>query len=224
MTSAVNESEDIIMGAIPGMPKVVAHTPVLAYENAEFMQAWYDAEAELDPSRVRSPRGSSQREDQRRRLLGGWGRPVRDGQPITTNEWIDRLGCPRCCAAARNPRDKGRRDPEDVHQPRGQGAWGARHALLERDLPRRAAHHQHPGMSGAAGQHDGVADAAGHGAGGRASRPCRSCWRVLLGSGALRPDRTSGCNRAAFYEHGNFATEYGSDHRCLVKPAARGRS
>jgi len=52
MTSAVNPSlEDIITGAIPGMPKVVAHTPVLAYENgAEFMQAWYDAEAgKLDP-------------------------------------------------------------------------------------------------------------------------------------------------------------------------------
>ena len=52
MTSAVNPSlEDIITGAIPGMPKVVAHTPVLAYEvGAEFMQAWYDAEAgKLDP-------------------------------------------------------------------------------------------------------------------------------------------------------------------------------
>src|SRR3978361_966023 len=52
MTSAVTPSlEDIITGAIPGMPKVVAHTPVLAYEvGAEFMQAWCDAEAgKLDP-------------------------------------------------------------------------------------------------------------------------------------------------------------------------------
>jgi hydrogenase small subunit len=31
-----------------------------------------------------------------------------------------------------------------------------------------------------------------------------------------------GCNRAAFYEHGNFATEYGSDHRCLVKLGCKG--
>jgi hydrogenase small subunit len=30
------------------------------------------------------------------------------------------------------------------------------------------------------------------------------------------------CNRAAFYEHGNFATEYGSDHRCLVKLGCKG--
>ena len=43
MTSAANPSlEDIITQAIPGMPKVVVHKPVLAYENgAEFMQAWW---------------------------------------------------------------------------------------------------------------------------------------------------------------------------------------
>ena len=52
MTSATNPSlEDIITQAIPGMPKVIVHNPVLAYENGdEFMQAWYDAEAgKLDP-------------------------------------------------------------------------------------------------------------------------------------------------------------------------------
>jgi hydrogenase small subunit len=30
------------------------------------------------------------------------------------------------------------------------------------------------------------------------------------------------CNRAAFYEQGEFATEYGSDHRCLVKLGCKG--
>ena len=52
MTSAVNPSlEDIVTQAIPGMPKVIVHNPVLAYEvGDEFMQAWYDAEAgKLDP-------------------------------------------------------------------------------------------------------------------------------------------------------------------------------
>lgn len=45
---------------------------------------------------------------------------------------------------------------------------------------------------------------------------------------ALRPrwlfDRTvhEGCNRAAFCEHGDFATEYGSDPRCLVKLGCKG--
>src|SRR4249920_3505575 len=52
MTSATNPSlEDIITGAIPGMPRVVVHNPVLAWENGdEFMNAWYEAEqGKLDP-------------------------------------------------------------------------------------------------------------------------------------------------------------------------------
>ena len=45
---------------------------------------------------------------------------------------------------------------------------------------------------------------------------------------ALRPKWLFGrtahesCNRAGFYEPGNFATEYGSDHRCLVKLGCKG--
>ena len=31
-----------------------------------------------------------------------------------------------------------------------------------------------------------------------------------------------GCNRAGFTEQGNFATEYGTDHRCLVKLGCKG--
>ena len=61
MTSAINPSlEDIITQAIPGMPKVIVHNPVLAYENGEeFMQAWWDAERasstlRADASRARS--------------------------------------------------------------------------------------------------------------------------------------------------------------------------
>ena len=52
MTSATNPSlEDIIQGVIPGMPKVVIHNQVIAFEvGAEYIQAWYDAEqGKLDP-------------------------------------------------------------------------------------------------------------------------------------------------------------------------------
>src|SRR3954468_13371271 len=52
MTSATNPSlEDIITQAIPGMPKVVVHNQVIAYEvGDEYIQAWYDAEeGKLDP-------------------------------------------------------------------------------------------------------------------------------------------------------------------------------
>ena len=40
MTSATSPSlEDIILGVIPGMPRVVVHTPVLAYENGAGVHA-----------------------------------------------------------------------------------------------------------------------------------------------------------------------------------------
>ena len=94
MTSATNPSlEDIITAAIPGMPRVVVHNPVLAYENGdEFMQAWYDAEdGKLDPF-VLVLEGSLANE----KINGdghwaGIGVNPENGQPITTNEWIDRL-------------------------------------------------------------------------------------------------------------------------------------
>ena len=94
MTSAVDPSlEDIVTQAIPGMPKVIVHNPVLAYEvGEEFMQAWYDAEeGRLDPF-VLVVEGSIPNEE-----LSGegyWaamGNDPATGQPITTNEWVDRL-------------------------------------------------------------------------------------------------------------------------------------
>ena len=43
--------EDVLLGAIPGLPKVHLHNPVLAYENGdEFMNFYYQAEkGQLDP-------------------------------------------------------------------------------------------------------------------------------------------------------------------------------
>src|SRR6202035_2431631 len=43
--------EDVVLGTIPGLPKVHIHNPVLAYENGdEFMKYWYlAAEGKLDP-------------------------------------------------------------------------------------------------------------------------------------------------------------------------------
>ena len=43
--------EDVVMGAIPGLPRVYLHNPVLAYEvGDDFVNWWYKAErGELDP-------------------------------------------------------------------------------------------------------------------------------------------------------------------------------
>ena len=47
ITAATQPSiEDVLLGAIPGLPKVHLHNPVLAYENGdEFLKFWYEAAA-----------------------------------------------------------------------------------------------------------------------------------------------------------------------------------
>jgi len=52
VTAATQPSiEDVLLGAIPGLPKVHLHDPVLAYENGgDFLKFWYEAEqGKLDP-------------------------------------------------------------------------------------------------------------------------------------------------------------------------------
>jgi hydrogenase small subunit len=85
--------EDVVLGAIPGLPKVHVHNPVLAYEvGDDFMKYWFDAAAgKLEPF-VLVLEGSVPNEKIKKE--GYWaamGTDPATGQPITTNEWIDRL-------------------------------------------------------------------------------------------------------------------------------------
>src|SRR3954452_10744463 len=85
--------EDVLLGAIPGLPKVHLHNPVLSYEvGDDFMRHFYDAEAgKLGPF-VLVVEGSIPNEQIKRE--GYWaamGTDTKTGQPITTCEWIDRL-------------------------------------------------------------------------------------------------------------------------------------
>ncbi len=120
MTSATNPSlEDIILQAIPGMPKVVVHNQVVDYAvGQEYAQAWFDAEnGELDPF-VLVIEGSLGNEE-----INGDGywtgvrrQPV-DG-PADHDERVDRpAGAKgRGGGGGRNLRDL-RRDPRDEEQP-----------------------------------------------------------------------------------------------------------
>lgn len=85
--------EDVLLGSIPGLPKVHLHNPVLAYEvGDDFMKYWYQAEeGKLDPF-VLVVEGSIPNE--KVKTEGYWAAMGTDrmtGQPITTCEWIDRL-------------------------------------------------------------------------------------------------------------------------------------
>ncbi len=85
--------EDIVLGAIPGLPKVHLHNPVLAYETgSDFMRHFeLAADGKLEPF-VLVVEGSIPNE--RIKADGYWaalGTDAKTGQPITTCEWIDRL-------------------------------------------------------------------------------------------------------------------------------------
>src|SRR6202050_588803 len=94
VTAAMQPSiEDVVLGAIPGLPKVHLHNPVLAYEcGDDFMKFYYQAaEGKLEPF-VLVVEGSIPNEKIKKE--GYWaavGTDAKTGQPITTNEWIDRL-------------------------------------------------------------------------------------------------------------------------------------
>jgi hydrogenase small subunit len=94
MTAASLPSiEELVAGALPGVPRVILHNPVLAYENGDaFMQSMRDAAAgKLDPF-ILVIEGSIPNE--KNKAEGFWaalGVDAATGQPILTCEWIDRL-------------------------------------------------------------------------------------------------------------------------------------
>src|SRR5271156_5419305 len=95
ITAAMQPSiEDVLLGAIPGLPKVHLHNPVLAYEvGDDFMKPFYEAqEGKLDPF-VLVVEGSIPNEKIHGKE-GYWaavGTDAATNQPIKTTEWIDRL-------------------------------------------------------------------------------------------------------------------------------------
>ncbi len=216
VTAAMQPSiEDVLLGAIPGLPKVHLHNPVLAYEvGDEFMKYWYQAEQGLLDPFVLVVEGSIPNESIKEE--GYWaalGTDAMTGQPITTNEWIDRLA-PKALAVV------------------GAGTcatYGGIHA-----------------MEGNPTGAMGLADYLGWDWKSKAGLPIinvpgcpvqpdnfmETLLYLLYQVAGLAPmiplDKElrptwlfgktvhEGCDRAGYYEQGDFATEYGSP-KCIVK-------
>jgi hydrogenase small subunit len=221
ITAASNPSlEDIIRGIIPGMPKLVMHHPLLSYENgSEFLQAWFDAEqGKLDPF-ILLVEGSIPNE--RINGEGYWaalGVDPETGQPITTNDWVDRLAPKAEAVVAVGTCATYGGIPAMKNNPTG--AMGLPDYLgwqwkSKANVPIVC-------IPGCPSQPDNITEVL--------------LYMALMLAGiapmidldeALRPrwlfGRTvhEGCNRAAFYEHGDFADEYGSP-KCLVKLGCKG--
>ncbi len=100
ITAATQPSlEEILLGGIPGIPKVRLHNSFLSYENGEeFMELFYKgADGRIDPF-ILVVEGSIPNE--KNKAEGYWasfGASRETGQPITTCEWIDKLA-PRAWA------------------------------------------------------------------------------------------------------------------------------
>jgi hypothetical protein len=112
VTAATQPSiEDVVMGAIPGLPKVHLHNPVLAYEvGDEFMKYWYLAEeGRLDPF-VLVVEGSIPNE--KIKSEGYWAALGTDRQTGQPNHDL-RVDRPAC---AQGPGRRGRRHLRDLRR------------------------------------------------------------------------------------------------------------
>jgi hydrogenase small subunit len=217
LTAAMQPSiEEIALGALPGLPNVVFHWPLIEYSlgGEEFMEAWWQADrGEIDPF-VLVIEGSIPNESIKTEgYWCGFGNNPETGQPVTTSEWLDRLA------------------PK---------AW----AVMA--VGTCATYGGIPAMSGNPTGAMGVPDYLGWNWKSKAGNPIvcvPGCpihpdnlaetilYLLYQATGAaptipldeaLRPawlfGQTvhEGCDRAGYYEQGDFATEYGSP-KCIVK-------
>ncbi|WP_201372031.1 hydrogenase expression protein HypE [Ktedonobacter robiniae] len=207
--------EDVVMGAIPGLPQVYLHNPVLAYEVGEgFMSWWYKAErGEIDPF-VLVIEGSIPNENIK--AEGYWAAQGNDpvtNQPIPTTAWIDRLA-PKAWAvvAAGTCATYG-----GIHAMQGNatGAMGLADYLGKNW--RSWAGIPIVNVPGCPVQPDNFMEtllyllyqAAGMAPMIPLDEALRPTW--LFGKTVHE-----GCDRGSYYEESDFATEYGSP-KCLVK-------
>ncbi|EFH88565.1 hydrogenase expression protein HypE [Ktedonobacter racemifer] len=207
--------EDVVMGAIPGLPQVHLHNPVLAYEVGEgFMSWWYKAErGEIDPF-VLVVEGSIPNESIK--AEGYWAAQGNDpvtNQPIPTATWIDRLA-PKAWAvvAAGTCATYG-----GIHAMQGNptGAMGLADYLGKNW--RSWAGIPIVNVPGCPVQPDNFMEtllyllyqAAGMAPMIPLDEALRPTW--LFGKTVHE-----GCDRGSYYEESDFATEYGSP-KCLVK-------
>ena len=207
--------EEVVLGAIPGLPKVHLHNPVLAYETGEeFLKPWHQAvRGEID-NFVLVVEGSIPNEH-----LSGegyWaamGTDAETGQPIKTNDWITRLA-PKALAVV------------------GAGScatWGGIHAMqgnptgcmglrdfLGWDWKSKAGL-PIVNVPGCPVQPDNFMETLLY-----LLRQLAGLAPLIPLDDAGRPTWLfgntvhNGCDRAAYYEQADFAADY-SSHKCLVK-------
>jgi len=218
LTSATNPSlEDMVLGALPRMPNVRIHNPILSYENSdEMMEWWRKAEqGKIDPFLLilEGSVANQKAIEETGGYWAAWGSHGPFGQPITTNEWIDRLAPKAAAVVAVGTCATYGGIPAMKNNPTGAMGvldylgwdWMSKSRIPIVCVPGCPAHPDNM------------------------SETLLYLVFQLMGASppipldeAHRPKWLFGqtvhesCNRAAFYEEGDFAKEYGSP-KCLVK-------
>ncbi len=94
MTAASQPSlEDLVLGGIPGIPKMNFHNPLLAFETGQDFMAHFHkaAEGKLTPFILVIEGSIPNEKNKQEGYWAGFGTDEASGQPILTCEWIDRL-------------------------------------------------------------------------------------------------------------------------------------
>ncbi len=207
--------EEIALGALPGLPRVQFHWPLIDYQvGDEFMDWFWKADrGELDPF-VLVIEGSIPNEAIKEEgYWAAFGNDPETGQPITTSEWLDRLA-PKALAvlAAGTCATYG-----GIHAMAGNptGAMGVPDFLgwnwrSKAGIPVVC-------VPGCPIQPDNLSETILYllyqAAGSAPMIPLDESLRPLWLFGQTVHE---GCDRAGYYEQGDFATEYGSP-KCIVK-------
>ena len=223
LTTATQPSiEEIALGALPGLPKIAVHWPLIDFECGPeqgadtFIKWWYKADSgELEPF-VLVVEGSIPNEQLNKDNGGyfcGFGNDPETGEVRTTNEWLDRLaGKATAVIAVGTCATYG-----GIHAMAGNptGAMGVPDYLgwdwkSKAGLPIVC-------VPGCPIHPDNLSETILYllyqVAGQAPMIPLDSELRPQWLFGATVHE---GCDRAGYYEQGEFATEYGSP-KCLVK-------
>jgi hydrogenase small subunit len=216
MTAATQPSiEDIVMGAIPGLPKVSLHHPIFSSEAGDaFMDRYHRAaRGEIGPF-ILVVEGSIPDESALTEgCWAGFGVDPATGQPIPTCEWVDRLA-PQAwaviaigtCAAYGGIHAMAGNPTGAMGLPDYLG-WGFR---SKAGLPMVC-------MPGCPVQPDAFMETLlrllFHAAG---SAPMIELDEALRPVAIFGQTVHEGCDRGGYYEQADFAAEHGS-RKCIVK-------
>lgn len=216
LTGATQPSiEDLILGSIPGLPRIRLHNAVLAYETGDDFLAPFHAarEGALNPFILVLEGSVPNERNKAEGYWAGFGRDAKTGQPILTCDWLDWLA-PRAWAvvAAGTCAAYG-----GIHAMAGNptGAMGLADFLgwefrSQGGLPI-------VNVPGCPTLPDNLSETLlyllGQFAG---QRPMIPLDEMLRPEWLFGRTLHEGCDRGGFYEQGDFAAAYGAS-TCIVK-------